>query len=304
MSVHATFDIGSHSVKMLVAERDPQGGWIVLADRTRITRLGEDLHATGEIGVEAMNRSSAAIADFLVEAHALSVEEMAAVGTMCLRTARNTTSFVSLVRNECGLAIEVIPGEEEARLSFLAAVTALGPQEGTVVVCDPGGGSTEIVFGRGAEVDARASYDVGAIRLTAEYLPSDPVTRGEQAKMLAAIAEALGDLGAGRAVDTLIGVGGTLTNLAAIKHKLAEYDRDVVQGTVLSRSEIEQLLETFRCRTVEERREIVGLEPERAEVILAGTGIVRVILQKLGVAEVMVCDRGLRYGLMEDRFGG
>ncbi|MFH1845246.1 MAG: Ppx/GppA family phosphatase [bacterium] len=305
----AAFDIGSHSVKMLVAERATSGGWRFLADRTRITRLGADLAATGAIGPEPSRCTLAAIAEFLDEARDLGVHPCAgglvAVGTMCLRNASNAGEFLDRARREYGLEIEIIPGEEEARLAYLAVTHGLGCPEGELIVFDVGGGSTEFIFGRAGQITERFSLDVGALRLTAEYLPSDPVPTAELERALVAIATELKCLpvpGCQSPPAIFVGMGGTITNLGAIKHQLHRYESEVVQGTRLDRAEIAAYLELFRSRTVVERRAIVGLEPDRADVILAGCGVVAVVMDRLEAAELAISDHGVRHGLLHDRF--
>jgi len=151
-------------------------------------------------------------------------------------------------------------------------------------------------------VEERFSVDVGAARYT-ERFGLDGVVSGERiAETLQGIAADLAQLDGHERPATLVGLGGALTNLAAVRHRLASYDPDVVQGTVLDRSEIERQIDLYRSRTAEQRREIVGLQPARAEVILAGACIVRTVLDKLHCDELTVSDRGLRHGLLVERF--
>ncbi len=297
-------DVGSNSVKLYVAAHDPSTGWRDLVDRHEITRLTEKLHQTGEIGPAALERTFGVIASFVTEARAAGAERIAAVGTMGLRVARNAAEFIARVAAGCGVEIEVIPGKEEARLSFLAVQAGLGPLPGEVVVFDIGGGSTEITFGRDSEIYHRLSLPVGVVRLTEQYLRSDPVTPQELARMLVVVQTDLGDLGGRHEVDTLVGVGGTVTNLSAVHHGFAKLDPGLIQGTQLARTDIDRLVELFRAQAVAQRRQIVGLEPKRADVILAGAGVTQVIMGKLAARQLIVSARGLRHGLMVDRFGG
>jgi exopolyphosphatase/guanosine-5'-triphosphate,3'-diphosphate pyrophosphatase len=298
----ATLDVGSNSVKLLVASIDKTGKWDILENATEITRLGEGVQASGEINSAAMRRNISVISRYMQQARALGAREFAAVGTMCLRTARNAALFIAQVRRECGLQIEIINGQEEARLSYLAVLSWLHEPAGTLAIFDVGGGSTEFVFGQGREITASYSLDIGAVRLTEEFLKSDPVTEAELKRMLAAVSESCGQLAAAPAIQTLVGVGGTVTTLAAIKQELAAYDPDVVQGSLLTSADVAELLERFRARTIQQRQDIVGLNPKRADIILAGTGIVKVIFQHLGMKALLVSDRGVRHGLMYDRF--
>ena len=168
---------------------------------------------------------------------------------------------------------------------------------------DTGGGSSQFTFGRGERVDERFSVNVGAARFTERFGLGGPVSEDVLGSALAAIATDLERLDGRPAPDAIVGMGGAITNLAAVKHELAPYDPDVVQGAVLDRREIDRQIEIYRTRTAEQRREIVGLQPARAEVILAGACIVRTVLALLGRESLTVSDRGLRHGLLAERFG-
>jgi exopolyphosphatase/guanosine-5'-triphosphate,3'-diphosphate pyrophosphatase len=210
---------------------------------------------------------------------------------------------VEAVRDRCELTVEVISGEEEARLAYLAARESLGLARGPVVVFDSGGGSTQFTFGDAERVDERFSLNVGAVRLTEQLGLDGVVSENALAAARDAIAAELAPLDGRPVPDALVGMGGAMTNLAAVAHGLGAYDPDVVQGTVLGRDEIDDQIERYRTRTAEERRQIVGLQANRAEVILAGACVVRTVLAALGRDTVTVCDRGLRHGLIVERFG-
>lgn len=299
MGTHAVIDIGTNSLKMHVATVC-DGHTDVLRDFTEVTRLGEGLHETGELSAEAIARNVEAVASFQVKAVELGAETTVAVGTMALRSAGNARDFSDAVRGRCGLEVEVVPGEEEARLSYLAVVSGLGTGEGRVAVFDTGGGSTEFIFGEGEEILERFSLNVGSRQPTEEFCKSDPVTGAELAAMVAHLEGEFGRLEGG--TDALVGMGGTVTSLGAVRHKMKVYDPDVIQGSTLALSEVERQVEMYRARTVEERRETVGLMPKRADIILAGAAIVMTVMRKLGATELTISDRGLRHGLFYDRF--
>jgi exopolyphosphatase/guanosine-5'-triphosphate,3'-diphosphate pyrophosphatase len=300
---YAVIDVGTNSVKFLLGERRRDGEWQTVVDRAEITRLGEGLDATGSLGDEPMERTAAAIAAMADEARQDGAEAIAAVGTAGMRIAANAPAFVAAVRERCGVEIEVIPGEEEARLAFRAAVAGLGPAHGSLVVFDSGGGSSQFTFGTGDRVDEQFSVNVGAARFTERFGLDEAVSEETLTEALAAIAVDLARLDGRPAPDGLVGMGGAVTNLAAVRHGLSTYDADVVQGTVLDRAEIDRQVELYRTRSAEERRDIAGLQPKRAGVILAGACIVRTVLEKLGRDSLTVSDRGLRHGLLLERFG-
>lgn len=299
---YAVVDVGTNSVKFHIGELRADGRWLTVADRAEVTQLGEGLAETGTLKPEGMDRTTAAIADMVDEARRDRVDEVAAVGTAGLRIAQNSGAFVAGVRARCGVEIEVITGEEEARLAYLAATSGLELERGSLVVFDTGGGSTQFTFGDGAEIDERFSVDVGAVRFTEQYGLGGVVTADVLAAALDSIATDLARLEGRPTPAELVGMGGALTNIAAVKHRLATYDPEVVQGTVLALAEIDRQIELYAKHTSEERRQIVGLQPKRAEVILAGACIVRTVIAKLGRDSATVSDRGLRHGVLIDRF--
>ena len=303
MAKYAVIDVGTNSIKFHIAEKDAQGTWSVVLDESDIARLGEGLQATGKIGPEAMERNVNAVADMARRAREHNVTELAAVGTMCLRTAQNAPEFVARVKDACGVTVEIIPGEEEARLAYLAVKSGIGLDKGTLTIFDTGGGSTEFIFGSDQQIEKRFSLNVGAVRYTEHTLVSDPVTQAEFTQAVTAVEQDFAEgLQFDGPTDALVGMGGTVSNLSAVKHQLAQYDPDVIQGSVLTLEEIERQIALYQSKTIAERREIVGLQPKRADVILAGAIIVSVIMKKAGVNAFTVSDRGLRHGLIVDRF--
>jgi len=302
MPCYAAIDVGTNSVKFHIGERREDGTWRTVADRAEITRLGDGLEKSGEINREAMARTVSTIAAMVDEARRNAVAGIAAVGTMGMRTARNSEQFIDAVRQRCGVRIEVIPGEEEGRLAYLAVKSGLRLEEGSLAVFDTGGGSTQFTFGHGTVVEERFSLNVGAVRYTERYGLAEAVSPGQLRAALDAISADLARLGTRHSPDVLVGMGGAVTNIAAVKHALANYDPDIVQGTVIERTEIERQIELYCSRSQEDRRKIVGLQPKRADVILAGACIVKTVMDKLSKDALSVSDRGLRHGLLIDRF--
>jgi exopolyphosphatase/guanosine-5'-triphosphate,3'-diphosphate pyrophosphatase len=300
---YAVIDVGTNSVKFHIGERDPDGSWRTVVDRAELTRLGEGLEDHGVISAEPLERTVAAIAAMAEEAGRHQVRATAAVGTAGLRIARNRDEVIAAIADRTGVTVEVIPGEEESRLAYLAVRSGLGPMEGSLAVFDTGGGSTEFTFGRGPDVEERFSLDVGAVPYTERFGLAGSVEPTVLRDALTAISADLSRLDAHHPPDALVGMGGAVTNITAVKFGLATYDPDVVQGAVLDRADIDRQIERYRSRDAEARRAIVGLQPKRADVILAGACIVRTVMDKLGQDTLTVSDRGLRHGLLIDRFG-
>ena len=299
----AVIDVGTNSVKFHVAERNVDGSWRRVIDRAELTRLGEGLEETGEIGPEAIDRTADAIAGMVTEAKAAGVRAIAAVGTAGLRIAKNSDAVVAEIQRRSGVGCQVVSGEEESRLAYLAVVEGIGLAKGSLVVFDTGGGSSQFTFGTDLGVEERFSVDVGAVRYTERFGLDGAVSSDVLDEALAAISADLARLDGRPSPDALVGMGGALTNMAAVSHDMATYDPDVVQGTVLDRAEIDRQIELYRTRDTDARREIVGLQPKRADVILAGACIVRTVMEKLGQDSLTVSDRGLRHGVLAERFG-
>ena len=300
---YAVIDVGTNSVKLHLAERTEGGPWRTVVDRAEVTRLGEGLDEGGKLRPEPMRRTLEAIAGMVGEARQRGARSIAAVGTAGMRIAANADELVDRVRAETGVEIEVISGEEESRLAYLAVTAGVGVSPGTIVVFDTGGGSSQFTFGTGDRVDERFSLDVGAARFTERFGLDGPVTEGTLAEARAAIGGDLARLDRRPRPDLLVALGGVVTSLAAVNLALARYDPDVVQGTVLECDEIDRQIDLYRTRTADERRRVVGLQPGREAVILAGACIVRTTMEKLDCTSLVVSDRGLRHGVLLERFG-
>ncbi len=304
MSRQAVIDVGTNSVKFHVAERHADGTWTTVLDRAEVTRLGEGIEESGAIASAAIERTTAAIAAMAAEAARLGVDGIIAVGTMGLRTATNSRALIDLVKARCGVTIDVISGEDECRIAYMAVKSSLGMVKGALIVFDTGGGSTQVTVGHGDRVDRQFSVNVGAVRYTTRFHLDQAVPDDVLKQAIDAVTADLSELDGVAPPDALVGMGGAVTNISAVMSGLSKYDPDIVQGSVIDRAEIDRQIERYRAIPAEARRQIAGLQPKRAEVILAGACIVRTVMDKLGKSSLSVSDRGLRHGLLIDRFGG
>ncbi|MFZ0013972.1 MAG: Ppx/GppA family phosphatase [Acidimicrobiia bacterium] len=300
---YGVVDIGTNSVKFHIGEQHPDGSWSRVVDRAEVTRLGESLDVTGEIEPEPLERTVRAVEAMVTEAKEQEVLAIAAVGTAALRIASNASVVTESIRDRVGVPVEVVSGEEESRLAFLAVSAGVGLADAEVAVFDTGGGSTQFTFGRGPEVDERYSVNVGAVSYTERFGLDRAVDAATVDEVLWALAEDLGSLDGRSSPDALIGMGGAMTNITAVSLSLAPYDPDVVQGATVSAEDVGRQIELYRSQDAEERRNIVGLQANRAPVILAGALIVATVMAKLGQDSLVVSDRGLRHGLIRERFG-
>jgi exopolyphosphatase/guanosine-5'-triphosphate,3'-diphosphate pyrophosphatase len=299
---YAAIDVGTNSVKLHVGERLEDGEWRPMVDRSEITRLGEGLGQNGRLGEEPIRRTVAAIVGLTDDARDAGAEAIAAVGTAGLRQAANADVFLEAVREQAGVEVEVISGEEEARLSYLAAASVLAVGAGRLGVFETGGGSSQFTFGESGRVEERFSLDLGAVPVTERFGLDRAVGEETVAAARQAIAAELGVLDGRPPLDVLLGIGGNVTNLAGVQLGLERHDPGRIRGLQLEAAEVDRQIELYRTRDADGRRGIRGLQPKRAEVILAGACIVRTVLDKLGRESLTVSDQGLRHGLLLERF--
>jgi exopolyphosphatase/guanosine-5'-triphosphate,3'-diphosphate pyrophosphatase len=291
-------DVGTNSVLLLIAEGTPEAPRAVL-ERATITRLGEGVDRSGRLSPEAMRRTALCLAGYAALLRDHEVGSVDVVCTSAARDAENGGAFLDLATHALGAAPRIIAGDEEARLTFDGALTGLSAA-GDVTVFDVGGGSTEIIRGtiRGpaAEVHTAVSLDVGSVRLTERHVRSDPPSPAEIGAVRADVEHALGTVPQSPTTD-LVGVAGTVTTLAAIDQELSTYDPARVHGATLSRAAIEGILGRLAALPVAARQRVPGLDPGRADVIVAGTVLVLSVLDWAGVGRLRVSDRGVRWGL-------
>lgn len=301
----AFIDVGTNSILCLIAELRDGGRFRVLEDLAEITRLGEDVGRSGMIAAQGERRSSQVLRRYVDLCERLGVREIFAVGTSALRDAANGSSVTQKWRDELGLDVRVISGEEEAAYSFAAVQNGLSLSGRELLVIDVGGGSTELIRGNDRGVSRCASIDLGSVRLTERFLRSDPVHSAELDEMNAAISAELAALRARWPQlgdpSSWVGIAGTFTTLAAVEKELSRYSHDAVHGSTLTVGEVRRQVRLFQSRTLEERKTIVGLAPGRADVILAGACLIERIMSLLGASEVIVSDQGVRYGLLYER---
>jgi exopolyphosphatase / guanosine-5'-triphosphate,3'-diphosphate pyrophosphatase len=300
----AFIDIGTNTILCLIAEIKNDGSFDVFDDLAEITRLGQGVHQTGRISPEGEERSLKVLQRYLERCKRLNVEKIIAVGTSALRDARNSAEVRARFEVQLGLDVRVISGDEEAEYAFLAVQQGLPLNRRELLVVDVGGGSTEFVRGNAAGVVEAISIGVGSVRLTEQFLRSDPVQTEECEKMVIAIEKELTRLPNQWLKDdsilTLVGIAGTFTTLSAVEKKLVCYTHGEVHGSRLTLSEVRRQVALFQGKTIMERKAIPGLEPKRADVILAGACLIERIMTLFHSERVIVSDHGVRYGLLHE----
>lgn len=288
----AAIDIGTNSMRLLVADSD--SGEVTRLQE--VTGLGRGVDASGRLDVEAMERTLVVLDRFGTVIAELGVARVRAVATSACRDAANRDEFFDRAEAALGVRPEMISGTEEAELSFRGA-TSDAPGPGPFLVVDIGGGSTEFVW-QSEEGVAGESVQVGSVRLTERLLRDRPATfddlvvAGRHTEgLFAQVPVPDGD-------QLTIGVAGTWTSLAAIALDLPAYDREVVHHSVLTRTDVERLVEHLASLSVEETAAIPALDPARAPVILAGAVIAREAMRRIGATDVLVSEHDLLDGVV------
>lgn len=296
----ATIDIGSNSVLLLCAERDANGQVTALDERIEITRLGRGVDRSGRLADEALAETLAAVAVFAETARSLGCEGPYATATSAARDASNGHLLVEGAA-KVGVAVEIIAGEREAQLSYAAVAGDLVSGEEAVAVIDIGGGSTELILGRGAEMTWRHSYDVGSVRLTERHLSDDPPTSQQLEALTRSLKEALATVPAMQSPCLAVGIAGTFTTLATVELGLEAWDASQVHGLELSLDQLKALATRLSSMTVAARRKLPGMPEKRADVIVAGAFIAVATLEALGAGRVTIGDRGVRWGYLQEK---
>ena len=301
----AAIDLGTNTIRLLIGESDGAGGYRPVLAAQEITRLGEGLLPERRLQPEPMRRSLVVLGRFREMAAAQGAAAVAAVGTSALREATNREAFLDRARREAGQEVHVISGVEEARLTLLGVRNALGDPPDLLLMLDIGGGSSELLLAQGPQILAAVSTGLGAVKLTETHLKGDPPLAAELAAVRAAVSARMAlvrgrDLPGLTAGEVLVGTAGTVTTLAAIDLSLDPYEPARVTGHRLSRGRVADLLQELARLPLQERRRVPGLEPGRADVIVAGAIVCLGAMEDLGFASLTVSDGGLREGILLD----
>jgi exopolyphosphatase/guanosine-5'-triphosphate,3'-diphosphate pyrophosphatase len=272
-------DLGTNSTRLLVADVD-DGVLRQVARTLRITRLGEDVDTRRRLLPVAIARARNVLTDYRRELESLGADRTLAVATSAVRDAENGEAFLGEVEWSYGFSTRLLSGDEEAALTYRGVTSDRRIEPGTLIV-DIGGGSTELIL-----PDRHVSLDVGCVRLTERF--------GEDADSAGAyVATILPDW----PVESAIGVAGTVTSLAALDLGLVEYDSERVHGHPLRPSAVEEQLGRLVSLTLEDRRALPGLEPDRAPVIVAGAAILRAVLRRYRLDSIEASEHDLLHGV-------
>jgi len=296
MPRHAAIDLGTNSCRLLIAEPDGDGLQIVY-DRVEVVGLGRGVDEHGHLQAGVVEAVIELLVDFARNCRDHGVLAIAAVGTSALRDAVDRQAFLDRVQVAAGFSMTVIDGREEARLSFLAAARSVDAKAtDELMAVDFGGGSTEFIHGRGDRVDHALSLDIGSRRMLERFLGTDPPTLAEWHEMRRFLDRSVLAVPVPPEPTPLIGIGGTVIHLSRLIHAgdgLGPFDA----------SDLAPITERVRTTPMARRRSFIGLDPRRADVIVAGCGLVEAVLARFQ-RPIIPTAWGLRHGLFLDRFGG
>ena len=305
-SLFASLDIGSNTVRLLLAERDPDRGFRPLRIERKITRLGGGFSLSGHLHPDSERRTLEAIREFAALLQKEGASRVFAVATGVLREARNGKDFLARIQAETGISPRLLTGEEEGRLMLGGVLWGVKGGIPVHMVVDIGGWSTEVLWVEDEKIRKTVSAPLGAVSLCENFLKSDPPPLAEINSLAQFLREAAEDLwrefaesgwrSDGR--SSLVGTAGTLTTLAAVDLKLAQYDSQKVTGHRISRKTLEHLFSSLASLPRDKRRKVPGLEEGREDLILAGTQIVLSLMERLDFESLLVVDSGLLEGVL------
>ncbi|MGH9442408.1 MAG: HD domain-containing protein [Thermoanaerobaculia bacterium] len=299
-----SIDIGSNSVKLLVAKVSRDGSLEPVVREKEMIRLGQATFATGRLSPEAIEAGTAAVERLLRIARSAGAESVRAVATCAVREAENAAEFSGAVRSRCGIDVEVISGEEEARLITLAVRSEFPASCDPLLLIDIGGGSTELVVSDGNRVLSAESVALGAVRLSEKYVRHDPISREDWKTLrrsirrrVAAAARKIRKAG----FKTCVGTSGTIQSMSMIS-EAAVRGREIFPSghRTLSRGDLKKVLKVLRKTTLKEKLRVPGLDPKRRDIALAGGALLAGLLKAAGSEEILTGERGLREGILLD----
>lgn len=296
----AGLDLGTNTFLLLIA--DVRANELLpLFEKETIVRLGKGVDAHGNINDEAVQRGLTCLREYAALAREHGCEKIIAVGTSALRDAKNRENFLSFIKKETGIAINVISGETEARLTYRGALSNKRSLPAPLAIIDIGGGSTEVVLGSHEKIRHARSADIGSVRLTERIFKHDPV-QAEEVQTLRALVEPLmratWPVAELQNVASMLGTAGTITTLAAMAQGLTQYEPERLDNFALSLSKLNEIVATLIRLPIAERKRLTGLNPARADVILAGALLLEIFMQTYGFERIVVSNRGLRHGVV------
>jgi exopolyphosphatase/guanosine-5'-triphosphate,3'-diphosphate pyrophosphatase len=311
MPRYASIDIGTQTIRLLIADSDSSGKLIPVYRDRSIIRLGEGMTANNYLQEKPVERALTCIINFTNIAHQYKTQKIFAVATSCVREAQNGKDFLETVYRETGVNVRLLSGDEEAGLSLRGVQSVFQDNQGHSLIIDIGGGSTELILTNGATVELMESLPLGVVHLSEKYFHNDPPLPKELSDLTNAINFVLTtncniyNNIQNKRIDNLrlIGTAGTITTLAAMNLKMTDYDIEKINGCLLTQGEIEHVYDTIILISSNIRINYPGLEPGREVVIIAGTRILLRIMDLFWLRKITVSDAGLLEGILLEAIG-
>ena len=284
----AAIDIGTNSIRLLLCKKEKEN-FATIKRSLKAPRLGagaKDDYLT----TSAIKRSIDVLRDYKKEAEQEGAK-IIAVATSAVREAKNKDEFLTKVETELGIKIKVLSGRQEAQIAYQGMIKSFNELAKDILTIDIGGGSTELIYGNQNKYFDYSSFKIGAIRLTEEFGESFEAMAKKVKRVLTPYLKT-------KKVKQLLGAGGTITTLAAIKNSLVEYEHDLIHGEKLTRKDIKKIFNCLKELPLAKRKKVAGLNADRADIILAGTIILQAIMELIDITEIIVSDQGLLEGIV------
>ena len=296
-----TIDIGTNSMRLLIA--DYKNNKIEnIKKYINITRIGQGVDDKGYITEEALERNLNALKEFADKCIEEKCEKVYCMGTSALRDSKNGQDFVNRAKELTNIDVKIICGEEESNLGFMGVLEGAGGDKSNyILVLDIGGGSTEFIVGNEDGIKFCKSENVGALRMTEKFITTDPISDEEFSKMSGFIEKTISstlDKIKGMHVSKLVGIGGAITSLSAMNQQLEVYSMEKVHNSVVTKKDLEKILQNLKKMTLSDKKTIKGLQPKRADIITAGVKILHIVMEKLEIEKIMISEYDNLEGLI------
>ena len=292
-------DIGTNSMRLLIANYE-DGRLLNREKFVNTTRIGQGVDSEGYITKDAIERNLNALKEFSDIAVEKGCKSIFCIGTSALRDSKNGLEFVNLAKEKTGIDVEIISGEEESNLGFIGVLEGLENNE-DILVIDIGGGSTEFILGDVDEIKFSKSENVGALRMTEKFLKEDPICEDEFEDMYKFISETINktlEKLNGKDIKSIVGIGGTITSVSAINQKLEVYSMDKIHSSEIYQKELDIILQNLKKMTLNDKKNIKGLQAKRSDIITAGVTILNIIMKKLEKQNIIVSEYDNLEGLL------
>lgn len=296
-----TIDIGTNSMRLLIADYKNNK----IENRKKyinITRIGQGVDDKGYITEEALERNLNALKEFADKCIEEKCEKVYCMGTSALRDSKNGQDFVNRAKELTNIDVKIICGEEESNLGFMGVLEGAGGDKSNyILVLDIGGGSTEFIVGNEDGIKFCKSENVGALRMTEKFITTDPISDEEFSKMSGFIEKTISstlDKIKGMHVSKLVGIGGAITSLSAMNQQLEVYSMEKVHNSVVTKKDLEKILQNLKKMTLSDKKTIKGLQPKRADIITSGVKILHIVMEKLEIEKIMISEYDNLEGLI------